>query len=140
MAETNYPLLVFPAPARAGRAKRSGGGGNLKIPDAASQAKRLEPQFQHLQDAMDKQRIALQDNPLGIIPEQVLILETVGRIQDFIRVARKIPGLEWLGEHELADIEPDYGFEDPNKPEKVLKAQLWHFHGGTPSMVRRLVV
>ena len=125
MAETNYPLLVFPEPARAARAKRFGGGGKLKIPDATSQAKRLEPQFQRLQNAMDKQRIALKDNPLGIVPEQVLVLETVGRIQDFIRVARKIPGLEWLGERELADIEPDYGFEDKTNPDKKLKGQLF---------------
>lgn len=52
MAETNDPLLVFPEPARAARAKRVGGGGKLKIPDAASQAKRLESQLQHLQDAI----------------------------------------------------------------------------------------
>jgi len=125
MAETNYPLLVFPEPARAARARRFGGGGKLRIPGAASQSTRLEPQFQRLEDAMDKQRIALQDNPLGIVPEQVLVLEIVGRIQDFIKAMRKISGLEWLGEHEIEDIEPDYGFEDETKPEKVLKGQLF---------------
>lgn len=103
MAETNYPLLVFPEPARAARAKRFGGGGKLKIPDAASQAKRLESQLQHIQDAMDRQRIILQDNPLGIVPEQVLVLETVGSIQNFINAVGKIPGLEWLGEYELRE-------------------------------------
>ena len=60
MADNNYPLLVFPAPAQAARTKRSGGGGKAKIPDAASQATRLAPQLQRLQDAMDKKRIALQ--------------------------------------------------------------------------------
>lgn len=125
MAETNYPLLVFPAPAPAERTKRFGGGGKAKIPDAASQATRLEPQFQRLQEAMDRQRIALQDNPLGIVPEQVLVLETVGSIQNFINVVRDLPGLEWLGEYELEEIEPDYGFEDQNKPDKKLKGQLF---------------
>ncbi|MYF37095.1 MAG: S8 family peptidase [Synechococcus sp. SB0678_bin_12] len=125
MAETNYPLLVFPEPAQAERARRFGGGGRPKIPDAASQSTRLEPQFQRLQDAMDRQGIQLQDNPLGIVPEQVLVLETVGRIQDFIKAVRKIAGLEWLGEHELEDIEPGYGFEDEAKPEKALKGQLF---------------
>lgn len=125
MAETNYPLLVFPAPARAARAKRFGGGGKAKIPDAASQATRLEPQPQRLQEAMDRQRIALQDNPLGIVPEQVLVLETVGSIQNFSNVVRDLPGLEWLGEYELEEIEPDYGFEDQNKPDRKLKGQLF---------------
>lgn len=116
MAETNYPLLVFPEPAAAARARRSGGGDKPEIPDAASQAKRLEPQFQRLQDAMDKKNIALQDNPLGIVPEQVLVLESVGRIQDFINAVRHISGLEWLGEHEIEDIEPDYEFEHKTSP------------------------
>ena len=130
MAETKYPLLVFPAPARAARAKRFGGGGKAKIPDAASQATRLEPQLQRLQDVMDKQRIALQDNPLGIVPEQVLVLETVGRTETFINAVKYIQGLEWLGEYGLEEIEPDYGFEDETRPNKVLKAQFCHFSDG----------
>lgn len=52
MGEVKYPLLVFPAPARAARAKRFGGGGKPKIPDAASQAARLVPQFQRLPYAL----------------------------------------------------------------------------------------
>ena len=49
MAETNNSLLVFPAPARAGRVKRSGGGGKVKMPNAASQAARLVSQLQRFQ-------------------------------------------------------------------------------------------
>ena len=52
MAETNYPLLVFPAPARAARARRFGGDGKVKMPNAASQATRLVPQFQRLPYAL----------------------------------------------------------------------------------------
>ena len=125
MAEADYPLLVFPAPAHAERARRFGGGGKLKTSDAARQARRLAPQFERLQEAMDKQRIALQDNPVGLQPEQVLVLETVGSIENFIKAVDKIPGLEWLGEYELDDIAPDHGFEDAAKPDKALKGQLF---------------
>ena len=44
---------------------------------------------------------------------------TVGRIQNFVNAVREIPGLELQGEHELEDIEPDYGFEDESKPDKA---------------------
>ena len=78
MADTDYPLLVFPNPVPADRAKRTGGGGKLRGPDPAVQAQRLVPQFQRLQEAMENRRLALQDNPLGLLPEQVLVLETIG--------------------------------------------------------------
>ena len=122
MAETDYPLLVFPEPARAERAKRSGGGGKIRIPDASRQAKRLTPQFQRLQDTM---RLLLQDNPLGLQPEQVLVLETIGSTDDFIKAVQKVQGLEWLGEYELEDISPDYGFEDETNADKHLRGRLF---------------
>ena len=125
MAETDYPLLVFPEPTHAERAKRGGGGGKVSIPGASRQAARLAPEFQRLQEAMERKRLALQDNPLGIQPEQVLVLETIGSIQNFIRAVGKVPGLEWLGEYELDNIFPDYGFEDEKSPDKQLKGQLF---------------
>ena len=125
MAETDYPLLVFPEPTHAERAKRGGGGGKVRIPDASRQAERLSPQFQRLQEAMEQKRLALQDNPLGLQPEQVLVLETIGSIKNFIRAVEKVRGLEWLAEYELDDISPDHGFEDEKRPDKQLKGQLF---------------
>lgn len=123
MAE--HPLLIFPEPARAERAKRHGGGQPPRIPDAQMQAERLAPQFQRLQEAMDSHRMALQNNSFGLQPEQVLVLETIGSEINFINVVKKIEGLEWLGELELEDIAPDYGFEDEKDPQKQLSGQLF---------------
>jgi len=123
MAE--YPLLIFPEPARADRAKRRGLGGKVRLPDSRRQAERLTPQFERLQQAMDRQRLALQDNPLGLQPEQALVLETIGPIQNFVNAVKKIEGLEWLGESDLDDISPDFGFEDEQDPQKQLKGQLF---------------
>ncbi len=72
---------------------------------------------------MDNQRLALRDNPLGMQPEQVLVLETVGPIQNFIGAVSRIPGLEWLGEQELDDMAPEHGFEDATNAEKVLRGR-----------------
>lgn len=118
-------LLIFPEPARAERARRRGGGGKVRLPNAQRQAGRLAPQFQRLQEAMDRQRLALQDNALGLQPEQALVLETIGPIQNFINAVKKVEGLEWLGEFEIDDIAPEYGFEDEKDPTKKLKGQLF---------------
>jgi len=120
-----HPLLVFPEPARAEKAKRHGGGRPPRIPDAQRQAGRLAPQFQRLYQAMDRQRIVLQDNSLGLQPEQALVLETIGPIQNFIKAVKRVQGLEWLGEFELDQIAPDHGFEDEKDPEKQLNGQLF---------------
>jgi len=119
-----HQLLIFPEPARAERAPRRGGGGKVRFPETRRQAERLAPQFQRLQRAMDRQRLALQNNALGLQPEQVLVLETIGPIQNFINAAKKV-GLELLGEFELDEIAPNYGFEDEKDPQKLLKGQLF---------------
>ena len=123
MAE--YPLLVFPQLVSAEPARRPGGFGGIRRPTARRQAERLTPQFERLQDALEQKRLALQDNPLGIQPEQVLVIETIGSIDDFVNAVKRIDGLEWLGEFELDDVVPDYGFEDENDPQKQLKGQLF---------------
>lgn len=123
--ETDYPILVFPSPALAERTRRHGGGGKPKLPAARRQGERLAPQFRRLEEALANRRLALQGSSLGIEPEQVLVLETVGPIDNFIRAVEKVEGLEWLGEYELEDIAPSDGFEDEKDPEKNLKGQLF---------------
>ena len=125
MANGDYPILVFPAPAPADRARRFGGGERPKRPGASRQGERLTPQFQRLQDALENRRIALQGSSLGIDPEQVLVLETVGPVENFIRAVEKVEGLEWLAEYEVEDMSPGDGFEDANHPEKSLNGQLF---------------
>ncbi len=125
MAESDYPILVFPAPALAERARRFGGGGRPNRPGARRQGERLAPQFRRLEEALANRRLALQGSSLGIEPEQVLVLETVGPVANFIRAVEKVEGLEWLAEYELEDIAPGDGFEDAKDPEKGLDGQLF---------------
>lgn len=125
MTMADYPLLVFPTPNRAERTRRSGFRSRSPRPSSIAQGRRLTPQFNRLREAMEGKRIALQGNPFGIQPEQVLVLETVGSIQDFLNITRWIDGLEWLGEFEQDDMEPQYGFEDESNPERRLRGQLF---------------
>ena len=121
----DYPLLVFPEPVTIDRTIPPGGGSRIPPPDARRQAERLTPQFERLQDALEQKRLALQDNPLGIQPEQVLVLKTVGSIDNFFKAVGEIEGLEWLGEFEIGDIAPDYGFEHESDPQKRLSGRLF---------------
>jgi len=76
---------------------------------------------------MERQRAALQDNTYGLQPEKALVLETIGPIQDFIKAVKIVEGLEWMGELEVDEIPPAYGFEDKKDPEKKLKGRLFLF-------------
>ncbi len=125
MAEINYPILVFPAHALAERATRGGGPSLLNRPEARRQGERLFPQFQRLNEALANRRIRLQGNSLGIEPEQVLVIETVGSVKNFIAAVNKIEGLEWLAEYEQDDIAPTEGFENPDHPNEPLNGQLF---------------
>ena len=57
----------------------------------------------------------LQTSPDGAMPEHVLVLETIGAVEDFIVAVRHTPGLEWLGEFDEEDIPPDDDFYKTKK-------------------------
>ena len=119
------PLLIFPEPTHSERTRRQGFFPRIRLPLAREQADRLAPQFRELQQAMDRRRLLLQENAVGIQPEQVLVLETVGSIDSFVNAIRRIDGLEWLGEFERRDIEPEHGFEDESNATRLLDGQLF---------------
>ena len=105
------PLLILPAPGEpAKRRNRGGGGGNFQSPGRERQAERLNPQFELLQRAMEARRVRLQAEAQGLIPEEVIVLETIGTVENFIRAVERVPGMEWLGEIEEEDIPPDDDF------------------------------
>ena len=123
MAE--LPLLLFPSPEVASRTLRNGSGGNLRRPTAAMQSQRLNPIFQQLQESFNDRSVELQQTPAGIDPEQVLVIETVGNVEDFAKAVNKIKGLEWMGELITGNISPDESFQDKKDPEKELSGRLY---------------
>lgn len=125
MADGDYPILLFPKPAYADRARRFGGGERPIRPGAREQGERLAPDFRRLQEAMENRRITIQESSLGIEPEMVLVLEVVGTVEEFFRAVEKVKGLEWLAEYELNDIEPGDGFQDARNPNKNLNGRLF---------------
>ncbi len=125
------PLLILPTPTEpAKRSKKIGGGGRPHLPSRDRQAERLTPRFTVLQETLDARRARLRTESSGVIPEEVIVLETVGSIDNFIVAVRNIEGLEWLGEVEEEDIPPDDDFfvadrDGAPKAEKMLRGRLF---------------
>ena len=123
------PLLILPSPGDpAARQKKHGGGGSLHVPDAKRQAERLSPQFQRLQQMLERARLRVEARDL--VPEEVVVLETVGTVDDFVRAVDAVPGVEWLAEVAAEDIPPDDDFfgltgSGEAQPDKALQGRLY---------------
>jgi hypothetical protein len=100
------PLLIFPEPKVASRAtgKPRPIPANYHLPGFERQKDRLTPQFESMLECF------ISDSTAGIEPEYVLVLETIGKIDDFERAVRAIDGLEWLAEIDSDELEPDIDF------------------------------
>ncbi len=92
------PHLLFPVPAQAARTRPSAGGKRETAEEHRTQVRRIVPQLKRLQAAMEAQRISLQGNMLGIQPELALVLEIKGKLEDFFKAVKNVPGLEFLDE------------------------------------------
>lgn len=124
MAANDYPLLVFPLAASVERDKLPPPIKHTHRPTPLRQGVRIGPKFQILQQAFDAQRLQLQQAAAGRDPELVIVFETVGAIDAFIRAVQRVPGLEWLLEAE-EDMDPDDEFFDEVAPEKPLSGRMY---------------
>lgn len=132
------PLLLFPSPEAASKTPGHGFVGNFKRPSTQRQGERLTPVFQQLQNSFNARSIELQQTPVGIDPEQVLVIETVGNIENFANAVKKIHGLEWMGEFALETIAPDEDFQDKKDPSKMLSGRLYLIMSNQTAMIQML--
>lgn len=120
------PLLVLPSPERINeRARRWGGPSRFSRPDSERLRQRLAPRFERLQQSFEARRAELRADLTGTDPEQIIVLETIGTVAEFIRAVQRIPGLEFLGEFEEEDIPPDEDFYVERNPEQPLRGTLY---------------
>lgn len=119
------PLLLFPTPEVTSKSNLGGGGGRPHLPTHYRQGERLAPKFTQLQEAVRARNIEIQQAVTGIDPEQVLVMETIGSVEDFANAVKRIDGFEWMGEFEIDEIGPDQDFFDEKHPEKELSGRLY---------------
>lgn len=107
---TQLPLLVFPRKRDVTPEKgRPGFGNPPHVPERSKQTERIKGQLAQLQNSFERYKASLSDTFAGAEPETVLVIEIVGRVDDF-KQAIEATGLEWLGEWDQTDIEPDDDF------------------------------
>ncbi|MBN2561137.1 MAG: S8 family peptidase [Phycisphaerae bacterium] len=95
------------------------------MPSHGQQSRRIGPKLRQLQDAFDRRRVELQQTTAGIEPEQVLVIEAIGGVENFANAVKRIPGLEWMGEIDIEEITPDEDFYDERSPEASLSGRLY---------------
>ncbi len=118
----DLPLLFFPKAETEPPGRRGGGGSPVKTPTAAEQKARLDAKFQALARSFG----AAQTSAQGMEPEQVIVFETIGTsVEGLAKAASLVPGMEWLSELDLEDVDPGEGFEDEEKADKKLGHRLY---------------
>ncbi len=118
----DLPLLFFPKAEIENPGRRGGGGSPVKTPSAAEQKARLDAKFQALAGSFG----AAQTSAQGMEPEHVIVFETIGAsVEGLAKAASLVPGMEWLSELDLEDIDPGDGFEDEAKIDKKLNHRLY---------------
>lgn len=101
------PLLVFPQKRILEPEKGKGFPGEKpKIPGRGVQAARIDKQVEMLAAEFAKYQASLAGALAGLEPEMVLVIEIVGRLEDFKQAIEAV-GLEWLGESELDELDAD---------------------------------
>lgn len=119
------PLLFFPRRSWSEPLSRPGRSSSIRFPIPSRQRDRLQPKLSALERAFEATRVSLQDDPAGLLPEQALVLETVGAVEDFLNAFNGLQGLEWVGEYDLEEIEPDEDFYDETDREAKIPGRLY---------------
>ncbi|WP_025769537.1 S8 family peptidase [Thioalkalivibrio sp. HK1] len=119
------PLLLFPTPVTADRSRRRSGFPNIHKPSIDRQGQRLSPIFTRLQTEFNERRVELQQTAAGAEPEQVLVIETVGSVENFANAVKRIAGLEWMDELDTDEIVPDEDFYNEQNADKELSGRLY---------------
>lgn len=121
---SDLPQLLLPEASPVEYSAGTARGQRLRTPSRERQRTRLEPRFEALQQALDAQRLELQDSLIGAEPEQVLVLEVVGDVARFNRAVVRA-GLEFLLEVEDEDAEPDDDFAREDRADAEVRQTLY---------------
>lgn len=96
------PLILFADPMPVDKARRYGGSSEFQRPTHQRQVERLSPKFSVLQQALERDRVRIEHDPDGTVPEYTLVLEVAGDPNDFETAVKNLNDdtkhLEWLFE------------------------------------------
>jgi hypothetical protein len=113
------PLLLLPSAAPAERGKKGGGGAGPAPLGRTRQQERLGPRLAELSAAFESRRVQLQANAAGVAPEDVLVIETAGTVEEFVKALRRVDGFEFLAEFDELEVPADDDFFAIKKEQRV---------------------
>lgn len=109
------PLLAFPPPSVDGipPADTRPTFRPVRRPSAGRQGVRLTPQFDALREALEAERAALTEATTAPDPELVAVFDLAGGVDQFLRAAAGVPGLEFLSDvqEESTPADEDFYYE-----------------------------
>ena len=128
MAKEDYPLLLFPVRAPVEKRNDGSGGPEKKVllPTPQRQGERIGPKFTELANAIEAQRVSIAANAPTQDPEFVLVLEIIGKKDDFYKAVDKLQA-DWLFEF-AQDFAQDEDFrleEDEEDSPASLKGRMF---------------
>jgi hypothetical protein len=103
----DLPALPLGAPDRRARETGSASRPRVEGPGPETQQRRLGPALDRLTTAFDAGRVAVAEDPEAREPEQVLVMEIAGQIDEFVRAVQRVEGLEFLAEEIEDKVDPD---------------------------------
>lgn len=83
------------------------------LPKHARQVERLSSQIDQLQQEFAKYKATVSGSVASLEPEMVLVIRIVDSVGKFKQAVDNTDGLEWFGESDTEDIEPDDDFYHP---------------------------
>ena len=108
--ETSLPLLVFPQAKNIPPPKgRPAVIDQPHVPEHEKQVGRLTAQLIAVQQEFNRYQASISNSIAGMDPETVLVIKIAGTVDDFKQAVDAV-GLEWLGERDVDDIEPNSDF------------------------------
>lgn len=110
------PLLIFPRPSQVERdplpAAAPQGGPRRGTWQAGHVAKPLR----ELAESLRRRNLELSTDAWSAVPEEVLVLETIGDVSDFVGAVRRVVGLEWLVSADFDEDQDNDGDLDDGMP------------------------
>jgi hypothetical protein len=119
------PLLIFSVPVPASRSNLGGGAAAPRLPGHSRQVDRLTPRFEALRESFASDSQLARRSIEGTDPDRVIVLETVGAVEEFAKAVRRIDGMEWLGEFDDEELPADADFADPADPAAPLSGRVY---------------
>ena len=114
------PLIVFPqAKTISPQSQQGFGSRKPHLLEHNKQARRLDEQFAKLEADFSDYKAGISNVVSGLEPETVLVIEIAGSVEGFVQAVKATDGLEWLGEWDIEEIEPDEDFYEIPKIGKL---------------------